>query len=137
MNNIKIVLKVERTLCSNLEGKLRTSGLSSVKISEDVEWEEIVIKPHPSLAISEKVDDKVPIYTATLKFLTCQDFSDRKYYAYRLTLLGGNRRLIGSAGRPYPELTVAEQMPDKPSDNSWNEVTVTWSVPQIVPYIAS
>lgn len=135
MNKINIVLKVERTLCSNLKG-MQSAGLASVKIPEDVEWEEIATRPQPSLAISEKVDDKVSIYTATLKFLTCQNINDRKYYAYRLTLLGGNMRLIGSSDRPYPVLTVAEQMPDKPSDNSWNEVTVTWSIPQIVPYIA-
>lgn len=135
MNTVKIVLKVERTLCSNLLGLQRTA-IASVKIPDGIEWEEIAVRQHPSLAISEKVDDKVPLYTATLKFLTCQDINDRRYYAYRVTLVGGRQRLIGSAGRPYPVLTVAEQMPEKPSDNSWNEATITWTTPQIVPYIA-
>lgn len=134
MNTVKIVLKVERTLCSNLTGMQRTA-IAKVKIPDGVQWEEIAVRQHPSLAISEKTDDKVPLYTATLKFLTCQDIDDRKYYAYRVTLVGGRQRLIGSVGRPFPVLTVNEQMPEKPSDNSWNEVTVTWTTPQIVPYI--
>lgn len=134
MNTVKIVLKVERTLCSNLTGMQR-AAIAKEKIPDGIEWEEIDVRQHPSLAISEKVDDKVPLYTATLKFLTCQDINDRRYYAYRVTLVGGKQRLIGSVGRPFPVLTVNEQMPEKPSDNSWNEVTVTWTTPQTVPYI--
>lgn len=135
MNTVKIVLKVERTLCSNLAAMQRTA-IAKVKIPDGVQWEEITVRQHPSLAVSEKVDDKVPLWTASLKFFTCQDINDRKYYAYRVTLVGGPQILIGSAGRPFPVLTVVESMPEKPSDNSWNEVTVTWTTPQTVPYIA-
>lgn len=135
MNTVKIVLKVERTPCSSLAG-LRRTAIASVKIPDGVEWEELAVRQHPSLAISEKVDDKVPLWTATLKFLTCQDITDRKHYAYRVTLAGGRQRLIGTDARPYPVLTVAEQMPEKPSDNSWNEATVTWTTPLMVPWVA-
>lgn len=134
MKKVNIVLKVERTLCSNLTGLFRT-GVVSVKIPDGVAWEEIPARAHPSLAIAEKVDDKVSIHTATLKFFTCQDITDRKYFAYRVTVVDGSQRLIGSTGRPYPVLTVAEQMPEKPSDNSWNEVTVTWSSQYQIPKI--
>lgn len=135
MNEIKIVAKVERTLCSNLSGLKRTA-IATVKLPDGIYWEEIVVRHHPSLAISEKVDDKVPLYTATLKFLTCQNINDRDNYAYRVTLVGGKKRLIGSFASPFPVLTMQETMPEKPSDNQWNEATVTWTTPLMVPYIA-
>lgn len=134
MRKIKIVRKVERTLCSNLSA-LQGLDIAKVKVPDYIGWEEIAVRQHPSLAISEKMEDKVPLYTATLKFLTCQDIKDRRYYAYRMTLVGDKKILMGSFDRPYPVMTVEESMPEKDTDNQWNEVTVTWTSPYQIPQI--
>lgn len=134
MKSIKLVTSVERTLCSNLTGMLRRSS-RTVMVPDNVEWKKISVRAHPSLSISEKVESKVPILTATLKFFTCQDFADRKKYAFRVKLVDGSYILIGSGSRPYPIMTVQENMPEKPSDNQWKEVTVTWSTSSQIPQI--
>lgn len=134
MNTLKIVRKVERTLCSNLNGLQRT-GFDTVKIPDGIQWEEIAVRPHATLSISEKVDDKVLMRTATLKFYTCQKIGLRKNYAYRLTLIGGKQLLIGTEKRPFPVLTTAESMPEKPTDNSWTEATITYTTPLPIPQI--
>lgn len=128
-----MVLAVERTLCSGL--KIENTGLKTVRITNDPQWKTLKTKNHPSLSITDKLEDKVPVYTATLKFYTCEDLDDRGYYAYRVRLADGSYRLIGTGGRPYPVMTTEETMPEKPTDNQLNLVTITWSVPRNIPYI--
>lgn len=134
MNTTKIVVSVERTPCSSLNGIMKTS-LSSVKIPDAVQWEKIAVRPHASLAVAEKIDDKVHLYTATLKFFTCQDFNERDRYAYRLKLTNGKFILLGTNRRPYPIMTVQENLPDKPSDNQWKEITVAYTSDALLPQI--
>lgn len=134
MNTLKIVRKVERTLCSNLNNMQRT-GFDSVRIPGGIQWEGIAVRQHATLSISEKVDDKVLMTTATLKFYTCQKLGARKNYAYRLTLVGGMQLLIGTEKRPFPILTTAESMPEKPTDDSWTEATITYTTPLQIPQI--
>lgn len=135
MNKVRIITKVERTLCSNLPLSPML-GNYIVKLPENLQWEEITCREHASLSTTEKVDDKVPIYNATLKFYTCQELQDHRNYAYRLKLVDGSQLLLGTSVRPFPVMTVQDSLPEKPSDNSWMEVTVTWScirpIPQIV-----
>lgn len=131
---LKIIRKVERASCSDLNGMQRTSS-GTVKLPDGIQWEEIAVRPYPTLSIAEKVDDKVLMRTATIKFYTCQELGHRKNYAYRLTLIGGKQLLIGSNKRPFPILTTAESMPEKPTDNSWTEVTITLTTPLSIPQI--
>lgn len=135
MEGIKIVVKVERTPCSSL-GNLLLTAADRVRIPSGIQWEEIPVRTHATLSISEKMEDNVPVYTATLKFFTCKDFSERKNFAYRVTLAGGNCRLVGTGNRPFAVMTLQETMPEKASDNSWNEVTITYSSPKMIPLIA-
>lgn len=126
MNKVRIITKVERTLCNNLNGLLR-AGINSIKLPEGIQWDEVVCREHASLSTTEKVDDKVPVFGSTLKFYTCQDIQDHKNYAYRLRFADGSHLLLGTERRPFPVMTVQDSMPEKPSDNSWTEITVTWS----------
>ena len=134
MNTLKIIRKVERASCSDLNGMQRTS-FDTVKLPDGIQWEEIAVRPYPTLSIAEKVDDKVLMRTATIKFYTCQELGLRKNYAYRLTLIGGRQLLIGSNKRPFPILTTAESMPEKPTDNSWTEATLTITPPSPIPQL--
>jgi hypothetical protein len=90
-------------------------------------------RPHPSLVVSEKLDSKESIYTATVKFFTCQKLDSGKKYAYRLRALDGQSFLVGTNKRPFPVFSIQINYPDKPSENQWNEVTITWSTPYAVP----
>lgn len=130
----KIILSVESTLSKSING-LRFLGLDEVSVPDSVKWDKVVTRPHPSLTIEEKTEDKVVIRTATLKFYTCQDIIGRKILSFRVKTLGGGYLLIGTNRRPYPVVKVTMSYPDKPSDNQWNEVTVTWTKSGYIPRI--
>lgn len=93
----------------------------------------VTTRLHPSLVVSEKLDSKESIYTAAVKFFTCQELDSGKKYAYRLRALDGQSFLVGTNKRPFPVFSIQINYPDKPSENQWNEVTITWSTPYAVP----
>lgn len=131
-SSTKLIISVERTECANLK-KLVKVAPSIVRIPKDIIWEKVTTRPHPSLVISEKLDSKESIYTATVKFFTCQKLDSGKKYAYRLRALDGHSFLVGTNKRPFPVFSIQINYPDKPSENQWNEVTITWSTPYAVP----
>ena len=65
MNKVRIITKVERTLCNNLNGLLRV-GINTLKLPKGIQWDEVVCREHASLSTTEKVDDKVPVFSSTL-----------------------------------------------------------------------
>ncbi len=134
MKSIKIILAIERALCTNL-CNVKNAGVNSVRIPEEIDWEDIPIKVPASMTIADKDEDKNTIYVVTVKFSTCEDIEDRKHYAYRVRLSDGRFRLIGGCSRPYTMLTVQENMPDSIKDNQLNDVTITYTSSANIPYI--
>lgn len=135
MEYIRIVSKVERVKCSSLYGMKRIAP-RIVRIPGKIEWEEIACKEHPSIEITDKTEDKVTLYTATLKFDTNKEFDERDDYAYRVTLTSGKQLLIGTDKRPVPQMTVQEIAPEKVTDSQMNAVTVTYTSQKMIPTIA-
>lgn len=135
MKQIKIITSVERTTVDSLQGMRRTSK-TTVGLPSGISWEPLEIKPHAHLTISDKVENKNTIWTVKLVFKTCREFGDRERWAYRCRLLDGRYRLIGTDERPYPIVSVVENLPENVTDNQLNEVTVDWQSARFVPYIA-
>ena len=131
MKLIKVVKKVERISVSSLAGMTRISK-TEVRLPSGLTWQPLNIKPHAQLSISDRLEDGNTIWTAKLVFKTCEDFGDRDRWAYRVTLLNGQQRLIGSDKRPYPIASVVESMPENVTDNQLNEVTVSWQSPHFI-----
>lgn len=73
-SSTKLIISVERTECANLK-KLVKVAPSIVRIPKDIIWEKVTTRPHPSLVISEKLDSKESIYTATVKFLLVRNLT--------------------------------------------------------------
>lgn len=134
MKQINIVTKVERTRVTNLTGMVRLT-MSTVSLPASIEWESLEIKPHAQLVITDKQQNKNTVWTAKLSFKTCQQMPDRDRYAYLCHLSDGQRRLIGSDERPYPVMSVQENMPENVADNQLNEVSVSWDSPLFIPYV--
>lgn len=132
--NVKVIVGIEFIPCRDLGGLVYT-GESSVRLPDGLVWENLCIKVPAQLIVTEKYEDKVKIYTATLKFLTKDRLSQGDRYAFRLRLSDGKTRLIGSDERPYPVVLSQENLPDSVKDNQLNEVTVTYSSPRSIPYI--
>lgn len=134
MKKIQIITAVERTPVERLQGMTQVSALS-VHLLPGISWQQLKIKPHAQLSISDKVEDGNTVWTAKLVFKTCEEFGDRGRWAYRCKLLDGRYRLIGSDERPYPIASVVENMPENVTDNQLNEVTVNWQSARFIPYI--
>lgn len=123
-----------RTPASNLNGMTRMSK-SEVSLPSGIEWEELDIKPHAQLVVSDKQEGKNTVWNAKLTFKTCLDTVDREKYAYLCVLTNGQCRLIGTDERPFPVVTVQESMPENVTDNQLNEVTVNWQSPRFIPSV--
>ena len=121
----KTVVSVRQAGCDALAGLRRTS-VSSV-FASGIDWHEIGVIPHGSLVIETKIEDKVTLYTATLKFRTCEDYIPSPASAYLVGLKGGGSILIGTGERPYPVGTYVDSHPEKGFDSQSREITVSWT----------
>lgn len=105
-------------------------------LSDDLDWEEVTFKRPAKLEITEKVDDKVRIYTHKLTYSTCEeDIDTDTIYAYLVTDIDGRKRLLGIPSRPYPIVTVSEVHPDSYGTSTLNEVAVSWTATRKAPLI--
>ena len=134
MKQIKIITAVDRISVTSLVGMTRISK-TGVRLPPGLTWLPLTIKPHAQLTITDKIEDKVPVWSAKLVFKTCDEFSDRDRWAYRCRLHDGRYRLIGTSERPYPVASVGEYMPENVTDNQLNEVTISWQTPTFIPLI--
>lgn len=130
---IKVVKSVERTFYSNLTGLYKT-GINAVKIP-NAEWKQIKIKTPASLIITDKEENKNTLYSAQLKFLTCEEFIDKDRYVWRVTLADGTAYLLGTDERPFATMSAQINMPDNFKDNQLIEVTVTYNSSYNIPFI--
>ena len=132
--SVRLIVGVDLTSCQNLNGMLRLNQ-NFVSLPKDIVWKKKCIKIPAQLTVSEKYDDKVKIYTLSLKLLTADDFPSSGRYAFRIHLSDGNCCLIGTNERPYPVITKQENMPDSIKDNQLDEITITYSSTCPMPYI--
>ena len=104
INDNSILLQVYRPF-----SVLNTVGLSSVEKSE-------------------KIENKVRIYTSKLTALLPEGFEvGNKKLCFRVTTVSGQRFLIGTDKRPYPIVTFNENYPNSPSTRCGSTMTVTYS----------
>ena len=132
MKSIRIVTAVDRIPVTSLQGMARISK-TEVSLPSGISWEELEIKPHAQLTISDRLEDKNRVWTAKLVFKTCSEPVGGGPYAYRCRLTDGRYKLVGSDGRPYAVTTVNMTMPENITENQLVEVTVNWQSPHFIP----
>lgn len=134
MNSPRNIIAIDRVSAGAIVG-LRRLSTSSVHVSSLTPWESIPIKVPARLTISDKIEDGVRIYTAQLVFRTCEEPGDRRRMVYRCKTADGRYYLIGTNDRPYPITTLAMSLPDNMTDNQLDEVTVSYTSNNKIPYI--
>lgn len=133
MNITKLVSTIDYALATDIS-LIRVTA-SEVRLTSDVNWTQVHIKPFPNLSISDKIEDKNNIWTAELTFFTCQSIPRYSRLVWRLGLTNGRYILIGDGKRPYPVCSISETMPESPADNQLMEIKVTYSTARIIPHI--
>lgn len=133
----KIVVKVERTLCENLQGVLMPS-IKKMFLTSSIEWEDMCISKNAKLTIEDKTVDKNLVFEHKLVFKSIQDReNDGRKYAYRITTAFGNQYLIGSESRPFPVCSTTVLLSSTATDDVQLQATVTWSTTHSAFLIAS
>lgn len=98
-----------------------------VRLSQDIKWQEICVKSHPSLVSESKIEDNNMVVSTTIKLYTADDLPQYpKQLAFRVELIDGTKLLIGSKGRPYPTVEITENCPESVKDNQLDEVVITY-----------
>lgn len=81
-----------------------------------------------SVETSEKIENKVRIYTSKLTALLPKGFEvGNKKLCFRVTTVSGERFLIGTDKRPFPIVTFSENYPNSPSTRCGSTMAVTYS----------
>lgn len=98
-----------------------------VRLSQDIKWQEICVKSHPSLVSESKIEDNNMVVSTTIKLYTADDLPQYpKQLAFRVELIDGTKLLIGSKDRPYPTVEITENCPESVKDNQLDEVVITY-----------
>lgn len=87
------------------------------------------------MSVTEKTEDGVKLYTASVKVLTAEKLLSWGRLAFRVHVQDGTCRLVGSGGRPYPVISRQENFPDSVKDNQLDEVSISYTSPLPIPYI--
>lgn len=98
-----------------------------VRLSQDIKWQEICVKSHPSLVSESKIEDNNMVVSTTIKLYTADNLPQYpKQLAFRVELIDGTKLLIGSKGRPYTTVEITENCPESVKDNQLDEVVITY-----------
>ena len=72
-----------------------------VRLSQDIKWQEICVKSHPSLVSESKIEDNNMVVSTTIKLYTADNLPKYpKQLDFKVTLNDGTKLLVGSIGRP-------------------------------------
>lgn len=134
MNSLKNIIAVYKLKASELIG-VKSKGMGLISVPS-LAWDRINIQTPARMSINTKVDGKNTLYTAQLTFRTCEELDDREHLVFMVQLANGKWMVLGTQKRPYCVVQVQQTMPDNMSDSQLNEVTVTLTSPQRIPYIA-
>jgi len=99
-----------------------------VIFEKDGDFKDVDIIGLSQLDISDKVDNKVRLYTMKLTAVTPERFHvGNKKYVFRVTTVTGEQYLIGTETRPYPVINTSESFPNEPTGKASNTLTVSYT----------
>lgn len=101
--------------------------LALTHCSDYMPWQEIPIVGLAEVSESEERRSSVPIYTQTLNAKLCQraPLLPSKDYIFLLRCADGTQFLLGTALRPYPQVSQSVQMSGSTSGTSAYMLTIT------------
>lgn len=126
MKYSKIVKSIAYTDSNQILGAIVCPD-EHVRLSQDIKWQEICVKSHPSLVSESKIEDNNMVVSTTIKLYTADNLPQYpKQLAFRVELIDGTKLLIGSKGRPYTTVEITENCPESVKDNQLDEVVITY-----------
>lgn len=123
------IRKIDACEAYHLASVLIDPKAAQVFLPEPMPWRRIEIAGLAALETSEEVEKGVRICTTKLTATLAAERMalPERPLAYRLTTVGGQRLLLGTAFRPFP-LTVQEVLaPSRAAEVSAVTLSVTWT----------
>ncbi len=115
---------------------MATYNDNKVKLIDKIEWHELCVKSHPSMVSESKMEDKNLVVTTTIKMYIADSLpQSSNQLAFKVTLIDGTTRLVGSNVRPYPAVEITESCPESVKDNQLDEVVITYKSTHFPYYI--
>lgn len=106
---------------------LRVVSDTSVKFTNAVQFSPVSILELVGVTVEDSYENNQKVYTTTAVFNTfCKEPMTDRRLAFRLTSVDGKRYLIGLNTRPFPIIKEKNPYPEKPTDTSLKNVTITW-----------
>ena len=100
---------------------------NNVRLSQDIKWQEICVKSHPSLISESKIEDNNMVVSTTIKLYMADDLPQYpKQLDFKVELIDGTKLLVGSKGRPYTTVEITKNCPESVKDNQLNEVVISY-----------
>jgi hypothetical protein len=98
-----------------------------VRLPQDIKWQEICARSHPSLVSESKIEDNNMVVSTTIKLYTADDLPQYpKKLDFKVELIDGTKLLVGSKGRPYTTVEITKNCPESVKDNQLNEVVISY-----------
>ncbi len=98
-----------------------------VRLPQDIKWQEICARSHPSLVSESKIEDNNLVVSTTIKLYTADDRPQySKQLDFKVELIDGTKLLVGSKGRPYTTVEITKNCPESVKDNQLNEVVISY-----------
>lgn len=126
LQNINRVEFIETRYLSNMV----LLGNSEVTLQYWRNFIELCLVGLASVDVSQAIDNGSRLTTIKLTARTTSDFDvNHRRLAWRVTTVEGDQYLIGTTEQPFPITTVANDFPDKPTEQSGKKITVSWQTP--------
>lgn len=107
-----------------------------VRLPQDIKWQEICVKSHPSMVSESKIEDNNMVVSTTIKLYTADNLPQYpKQLDFKVELIDGTKLLVGSKGRPYTTVEITKNCPESVKDNQLNEVVISYKTNHFPYYI--
>lgn len=126
MSKLVHVNKIEMIRCEDLIS-LKIISDTSCRFQNNPFFVNLNIHDLVGISIEDSLENNQKVYNTVATFQCCckQPLTDRRL-AFRLTSIDGKRYLIGTNNRPYPIIKEKNTFPEKPTDSTLKNVSVTW-----------
>lgn len=97
-----------------------------VIIDKNCSFEKIEINDLVSLEQTDKIENKVKMYTIKCNALLTSSFSSDQPICFLLTNTHGEQYLLGTECRPFPSHSIVDNCPVTPSGKSGSQLSISY-----------
>lgn len=124
MNTTRYFLKKIETIdAANLKTMLINDH---VIIDQSCLFTQLNIQDLISLEQTDKIEDKVKLYTVKCSTVLLEEFSKAKPQCFLMTSVAGEQFLLGTEHRPFPSYSITDNYPQNASGKAGSILSISY-----------